>query len=219
MGKIQYATPEQKIILGEIAKNEFLRSNFYFTGGTALSYCYLHHRYSDDLDFFSQKKFDTQTILILLEDLSRQYHFTYKTRFVEVVLISNLTFNNKAELKLDFSYYPYKKMEKEIEINGLKVDSLLDIAINKLLTISQRDEVKDFTDLYFLLQKFSLWDLQYGVKTKFNMEVEPHLLASDFLKVEDFEYLPRMIKPLTVEKLKSFFREQAKELGKKSVEE
>ena len=26
--------------------------DFYLTGGTALSRCYLNHRYSDDLDFF-----------------------------------------------------------------------------------------------------------------------------------------------------------------------
>lgn len=29
-----------------------LGTPFYLTGGTALSRCYLHHRYSDDLDFF-----------------------------------------------------------------------------------------------------------------------------------------------------------------------
>lgn len=27
-------------------------NNFYLTGGTALSRAYLHHRFSDDLDFF-----------------------------------------------------------------------------------------------------------------------------------------------------------------------
>ena len=32
-----------------------VESPFYLTGGTALSRCYLHHRYSDDLDFFVNK--------------------------------------------------------------------------------------------------------------------------------------------------------------------
>ena len=31
---------------------ESLELDFYLTGGTALSRCYLNHRYSDDLDFF-----------------------------------------------------------------------------------------------------------------------------------------------------------------------
>ena len=43
-------------------------------------------------------------------------------------------------------------------MDNLEIDSLLDIAVNKILTLSSRAEVKDFVDLYFLLQKFSLWD-------------------------------------------------------------
>jgi predicted nucleotidyltransferase component of viral defense system len=31
---------------------EGLSTDFYLTGGTPLSRCYLSHRYSDDLDFF-----------------------------------------------------------------------------------------------------------------------------------------------------------------------
>jgi hypothetical protein len=38
MGKIQFATPEQELILDAVKQNNFLRANFYFTGGTALSY-------------------------------------------------------------------------------------------------------------------------------------------------------------------------------------
>jgi hypothetical protein len=94
----------------------------------------------------------------------------------------------------------------------------LDIAINKLLTVSQRNEVKDFVDLYYLLDKFSLWDLRSGVKEKFNIETDSILIASDFLKVEDFNFLPRMIKSLDIDELKLFFREKAKELGSKSTE-
>lgn len=67
MGKIQLQTREQKIILDEVKQSDFLKSHFYFTGGTALSAAYLHHRYSDDLDFFSEKQFDNQTIFTLEE--------------------------------------------------------------------------------------------------------------------------------------------------------
>lgn len=218
MGEIQFTTPEQEIILGEIKQNTFLQSNFYFTGGTALSSLYLHHRYSDDLDFFSQKKFDNQIIYTILQDWSKKHNFIFQARFVEVVYICNLTFKNKTNLKLDFSYYPYKRRETGSIVKGIEVDSLLDIAINKLLTVSQRNEVKDFVDLYFLLQQFSVWDLIYGVKDKFKTEIDPLLLASDFLKVDDFDYLPKMIKPLTIYELRSFFVQKAKKLGSKSIE-
>lgn len=85
------------------------------------------------------------------------------------------------------------------------------------MTINQRVEVKDFVDLYYLLRKFSLWDLNSGVKRKFNVELEPLILASDFLAMEQFDFLPKMIKPLTLKDLKEFYREKAKTLARKKV--
>jgi predicted nucleotidyltransferase component of viral defense system len=218
MGKIQILTKEQQVILDLVKNNEFFRSNFYFTGGTALSAFYLKHRYSDDLDFFSQERFDQQIILTLIQEWSQKYKFSIKSsRFAEVVYVFMLQFNNEI-LKVDFGYYPYKRVEKSLMLDGIKIDSLLDIAVNKLLTISQRYSVKDFVDLYFLLQKFSIWDLIEGVRIKFKVELEPLLLGADFLKIEEFDYLPRMTAPLTLIELKEFFRQQAKEIGRKSVE-
>lgn len=217
MGRIQFSG-EQKIILDVIAKEEYFRSSFYFTGGTALSYFYLKHRYSEDLDFFSDTKFDNQIILSYVEEWSKEYDFTYSSNFAEVVYVFLLTFKNKGELKLDFAYYPYKRLEKGTMMNGIFVDSLTDIAVNKLLTITQRTDVKDFVDFYFLYSKYNVWDLLEGVRVKFGIKIEPFILSSDFLKVEDFEYLPRMTKPLTLEQLKSFFRKEAKKISKGSVE-
>ena len=55
MGKVQIITKNQKIILDEIKNNSWVKENFYLSGGTALSAFYLQHRYSDDLDFFSEE--------------------------------------------------------------------------------------------------------------------------------------------------------------------
>lgn len=217
MGKVSILTKEQDIILAEVKKSGFLSTNFYFTGGTALSAIYLQHRYSEDLDFFSEKNIDAETIFTFFQELSKQHDFTFTSEFQQVVYIFLLKFNNITTLKVDFGYYPYKQIEKPKELNGIKTDSLIDIAVNKLLTVTQRTTVKDFVDLYFLLEKFTVWDLIEGVKIKFKMQMEPFILASDFLKVEDFDYLPRMIKPLKIDELKSYFRQKAKEIGKKSL--
>lgn len=217
MGKIQFISREQEIILDEIAKEEYLSSNFYFTGGTALSSFYLHHRYSDDLDFFSLQNIDEQSILVLVNKWSKIHDFTFESRFVDVVYVFGLNFKNDQSLKLDFAYYPYKQVETTKTQGNIQIDSLTDIAVNKLLVISQRTDVKDFVDLYYLLQEFSLWDLREGVKQKFNVEIEPLLLAADFLKVEDFDFLPKMIKKLDISELKSFFRKKAGEIGRKST--
>jgi len=220
MGKISIITPEQKIILACIAKSDYLRQNFYFTGGTVLSEFYLQHRYSDDLDFFTEKEFNQQIILTLMTQWSEQHNFRFTSRFVEVVYRFDLRFSNKVNFTVDFGIYPYKRVEKGAKYQNLDVDSLRDIATNKLMTINQRTDVKDFVDLYFLLKrKYSFWDLLYSAEIKFKrLDIDRILLAQDFLKIDDFQTLPKMIKPLTIDQLKKFFRQLAKSLGSKAVE-
>ncbi|MEK7521359.1 MAG: nucleotidyl transferase AbiEii/AbiGii toxin family protein [Patescibacteria group bacterium] len=218
MGKVHILTKEQKQVLDLIAKSSYLTSAFYFTGGTALSAFYLQHRESVDLDFFSTQRFDTQTILTQFKDWEKKLGFEFQSEFLDPLFRCQAAFKNGEKIKIDFSYYPYKLLDERTRFHLLEVDSLMDIAVNKLMTITQRHEVKDFVDLYFLLQKFSVWDLREGVRIKFRNDLEPFVIASDFTIAESFEFLPKMIKPLTLEKMKTFFVQQAKELGGKSVE-
>lgn len=69
MGKIQILTKNQQALLHLVAGNGYLRDRFYFTGGTALSAYYLKHRYSDDLDFFSES--EVETVPLKLEELKQ----------------------------------------------------------------------------------------------------------------------------------------------------
>lgn len=220
MGKVQIISKKQKLILESIGQSQYLRDqNFYFTGGTVLAEYYLQHRYSDDLDFFSEEKIDNQVLYTLMSDWSKRIGFKFTSRFEEVVYKFELKFGNESNLKIDFGYYPYKRIEKGLVRDGFQIDSLRDIATNKLITINQRTEVKDFVDLYFLLQeRYSIWDLFYSAKMKFkNMDLDLELIAMDMLKVEDFTVLPKMIKPLKLSELKKFLRDLAKQLGAKII--
>lgn len=218
MGKVTFFTKEQKDVFDFIAIDDFLNSHFYFTGGTALSIVYFQHRYSEDLDFFSEIQFNPQVVFQKIQAFAKNHKAEITLRSIEDTQIFDLRFKNNARLKVDFAYYPYKRLKKGTIFKGLETDSLLDIAANKLLSISQRTEMKDFVDLYFLLERFSIWDLIRGVEIKFKAKLEPFVLASDLLKIEEFDFLPRMIKPITIEKLQRFFKEQAKKLGRQSVE-
>ena len=132
------------------------------------------------------------------------------------VRIYEILKGNQLILKVDFNYYPYKRIEKSKKReNNLDIDSLRDIAVNKLLTINQREDVKDFVDLYYLLERYTVWDLIYGVEAKFGMEMDMFLIASDFLKIEEFDFLPKMLKPLKISDLVSFYKAKALEIGKK----
>lgn len=218
MGQIDIITKEQSLLLDEFKNDPTLANTFYFSGGTALSLCYLQHRQSIDLDFFSLQEFDPQLVLTKLTNWQSKLKFKLKYTPLDINHIFNLTFQNNASVKVDFVFYPYKTLKPHQSFEGIQVDSLQDIGTNKLLMIEQRTEVKDFVDLFFILEKFTIWDLLAGVKPKFKLELDNLVLASDLLKVEDFDYLPEMIKPLEINTLKKFFRIQAKSLGLKSVE-
>jgi len=218
MGQISILTKNQRKILDKISQNRYLRDNFYLTGGTALSEYYLRHRYSDDLDLFSEKKYDTQIITNFIKQTAHELHLTFEAELIEHLYRVTLRYPQGEILKLDFSYYPGARLEKGRNEKGLAIDSVRDIAVNKLSTIVQRSNVKDFVDLYFLLDEFTVWDLMYGAETKFNMIIEPWTLASDILYlVEKFESMPKMIKPLTLSRLKEFYRQKALEWGKSAV--
>jgi len=219
MGKDSILEKHQKFILTEISRNKFIREHFYFTGGTALSEVYLKHRESVDLDFFSEESYNPQSIFAIFSEWSKKFNFKINSQYIDPTHIYFLDFEKGVRLKVDFAYYPYKSVAKKTSYLGLDVDSKMDIGVNKLLLISsQRTEVKDFVDLYFLLQELSLWDLIEGVRIKFNLKIDPFFLGSDFTVVTQFKFLPKMIKPLSLDDLKTFFLQEARKLGEMRVE-
>lgn len=66
--KNSFLTPFQQIVLSKI--HNYL-SKFYLTGGTALSEFYLKHRYSVDLDFFTQDNIAFNNIFNAISDFSK----------------------------------------------------------------------------------------------------------------------------------------------------
>ncbi|MCL4360456.1 nucleotidyl transferase AbiEii/AbiGii toxin family protein [Patescibacteria group bacterium] len=211
-------TTNQALILEQFKKDDALFPLFYFSGGTALSEMYFHHRESQDLDFFSDKPFNPQTLIASLTAWSKRLNFTITPQFVDPTSIYLLRFADGNEVKVDFAPYPYPSLgERQRYKEMIEVDSLLDIGANKLLTLTQRSEVKDFVDLYFLFKKFSLWDLKDAVKAKFRVELDPFTLAADFTGVEVFAFLPTMLVPLALDELKQFFLGEAKKLGQKTL--
>ena len=57
--------------LDEFKKDPYLLATFYLTGGTALAEYYLHHRKSEDLDFFCNTDFDVKHIDSFIEKNER----------------------------------------------------------------------------------------------------------------------------------------------------
>jgi len=208
---------QKKAIDFIFSKNEL--SNFYLTGGTALAGYYLYHRISDDLDFFSFSDFDPISIHALAEEL-RKIIGVGQVRFSKLYDRSQFFYSaiDGEERKVEFTKYPFKQVEKIGVLDNARIDSEFDIAVNKLLTITDRFDPKDFVDLYFLLPKYPLNKLREGVAIKFNTKLDPLTIGSSFAKVRNIETLPRMIKSLTVEDLKQFFNFEATKLSPMVIE-
>ncbi len=210
-------TPVQKTIFDCFSKTDFCKS-FYFTGGTALSVFYFQHRESEDLDFFSESDFDADLAVEFMEKMALKLNAKLRSTFHERVKIFELVDSrNQLIIKVDFGYYPHPRLKEGKIKKGVNVDSLEDIGANKLHTILQRTQVKDFVDLYFLLEKYTVWDLLHFSQQKFRLEIDLIWLATSLLKVDSFEYLPRMHKPIDLDQLKSFYKDLAKKLGSKVV--
>ena len=105
-------TTLQQQIFDEFSKNHNLVKQFYFTGGTALSAVYLHHRESEDLDFFSERDFDNDLIIEFIKHASTVLKLDYKVTLRERVRIFEFLKRDKFIIKVDFGYYPHPRLKK-----------------------------------------------------------------------------------------------------------
>ncbi len=185
----------QRIFLEDIAKNLYFRETFYLIGDTALAACYLNHRLSEDIDLFTNQKLDELRVNEIVAGIAKQLHLTIEFVRIQDRLGYTIQFPTHEKLKVNIVSYDFEQIEKpSLFFNELPVDSFSDIAVYKLMTISQRTASKDFVDLYFILKKYTVWDLRLGVKHKFKMEIEPFYLSSLFVKAEELQELPIMKK-------------------------
>ena len=212
-------TPKQVKTLKSIASSD-LAKEFYFSGGTALSHYYLQHRLSEDLDFFREIEFDVQATYIALKTLKSM--IDYDTIDFQTSMNRNLFFlhfQDKSVLKLEFSYYPFTQIEPPKIIDGLLVDSTIDIATNKLFTIVQTPRGRDYYDLYYLIKKYgyTIPKLRMLAKQKFDWHIDPLMLASQLNKANTFIDDPILIGKHDAESIFQYFEGESKKLSNEII--
>jgi hypothetical protein len=92
------------------------------------------------------------------------------------------------------------------------VDNPTDIACNKLSALFDRAEPKDFVDVYFVVQELLPFDQLVRLARQKHVGMDDYWLAVAFAQVERVSMLPQMVKPLSLDELRTFFLAQAKEL-------
>jgi hypothetical protein len=211
-------TARQKQLLDLAIRENHLIETFYLSGGTALSSWYLHHRESYDLDFFSLIPFNYDRITRWI--IHNKENIGYKeVRFDEDYgfLMVYFRYSILESLKIDFHHYTKTRLDETIHWNGLKIDSLLDIAVNKVKTITTLPRTRDYVDLYCILQK-KQWNIGSLIKKstlKFQEEIDTMQLAKNFLKVSEYTDFPRMLIPFNKKDMVSFYEDLAGKLRSK----
>jgi len=216
MAKEKILTLNQERVLDLFAKEKYLLDNFYFTGGTPLSAFYLQHRLSEDLDFFSGKG---EIHLPSIERFIGKLQIKLRLKKVDYIRYLglhtfHLFFAEDNSLKVDFNYYPFERIEKGIRYKNIIVDSLYDIAVNKVHTISMRVRARDFIDIFFILkqQNWTFEKLLAEARVKFDWPINPVMLGRQLMKATGVKDFPRMIKPIDHREWQDFFIKQAKKL-------
>ena len=211
---VNILTAEQIAMLKAIGAQPELTKVFYLSGGTPLAAFYLHHRYSEDLDFFSETEFDVvalNTFFTKQKPLLGFNNIDYQTSLNRHLFF--LDYKSQT-LKMEFTYFPFPRIEVGYREFGIDVDSQRDIAVNKLFTIYQRTKARDYIDLYLLCQEggYTISELVKQARIKFDWHIDSIQLGTQFMKSREASELPRMIKPLAEETWRGFFLEEAKKL-------
>lgn len=182
---------------------------FYLVGGTALA-LQLGHRNSIDIDLFTNEEYDTDE---LFHRLSQHYEVVSTFQRKNTLL----TFINGVKVDFVRHNYPLPLLHEPMTVDGITMLGLEDIGAMKLHAISNSGKrLKDFIDVYFLLERFSMDQLVsfYAAKyPNFNPMIALRSV-SYFGDIDPALDPPKMARPLPLEKIKKRIRDAVLHSGK-----
>lgn len=144
-------------LLKKLQKDSFL-DQFFLVGGTSLA-LQMGHRHSIDLDLFSTKPFDQKKALAYLDQ-----HYSFEMSAVE----DNTILGFIENIKVDFISHQYPLVYPLLKVDEIRLASMLDVAamkFNAIIHSGQRQ--KDFYDMYFLLEHYSLSEMLASFSKKY----------------------------------------------------
>lgn len=141
---------------------------FVLVGGTALA-LQIGHRKSIDIDLFTTSDPDINT---LFESLKNDYEF------IERVKTKGSLIGDIDAIKVDFIRFKYQFQYPIIEEEGIRLMDMRDIAPMKIDPITGRGSKKDFYDLYFLMEIYSLEQILEWYTAKYEHSTLFHVIKS-----------------------------------------
>ncbi len=184
-----------------LAEQSWLKEDgWYLAGGTAFA-LQCDHRVSDDLDFFTpQKEFNVEQIISAL--ISHGWTTSLREKGTLYGVLKGA--------KISFISYPYFVPKQPLITNKLiNIVDARDIAVMKIIAISQRGKKRDFYDLYWylnnresLIEILKRLDIQYP-----NSSHNYHHIIKSLTYFEEAEEdpEPQIFFNVTWEQVKQYF--------------
>jgi len=133
-------------------------SSFNLVGGTALA-LKIGHRKSIDIDLFTTSAFNSPEI---------SNHLTENYNVTRIQTLNNGVFCLVDGVKVDLLAHQYPLIHDVETIDGIRIISLMDISAMKLNAIyNNGTRLKDFVDVYTLLERISLKDMLAASEQKY----------------------------------------------------
>jgi hypothetical protein len=173
-------------------------NNLRLVGGTGLA-LQNGHRKSIDLDLFGNLEADELEISDALNSFD-QVKILQKSKNIFVYLINGI--------KTDIVRYKYEWLQDPLIFDGISIAGKKDIAAMKLAAITGRGTKKDFIDLAFLLQKFSLKQMIDFYSQKYPDGEEFLVIKSlGYFADADSEPSPVMLKNMSWDQVKRIIQD------------
>lgn len=186
-----------------VLMQEPLLANTRLVGGTALALQYGHRR-SVDLDFFGQVD-DTDAIRESLKKVGT-LNVIKESKHILIYILNNI----KIDI-VDYSTYPWLK--EPIAEEGLRLASPQDIAAMKINAIEGRGSRKDFIDIYFLLQHYSLNQILQFYQRKYpENSVFRALMSLTYFDDAEQQDMPTMFSDKTWTEMKQYIVNHVKNI-------
>lgn len=173
--------------------------SFYLAGGTGLA-LQIGHRKSFDFDFFTDKEFSPEELSSTLK--------THKLSSESEMHRHGTMYCILEGVKASFIFYDCPLLFPAIEFNSISIADWRDIVVEKLRTVGDRGQKKDFFDLYFGIQRLGIAEIAELAFKKFGKGVNYFHLLKGLTYFEDAEKNPEpmlMDKSISWTEVRDFF--------------
>jgi len=172
---------------------------FYLAGGTGLA-LQIGHRKSFDFDFFTNKEFFPEE----LSSIIKQHNLSLEGEMHRHGTLYCVI----EDVKTSFIFYDCRLIFPTLPFNSTNVADWRDIVTEKLRTVGDRGQKKDFYDLYFGAQELGIAAIAELAYKKFGQDVNYFHFIKGLTYFEDAEKNPEPMllnKDVSWNDVKKFF--------------